>query len=73
MKMNCICHGELHPIEGGHQKTVKATVVRDTKTLWFVVEEGKMGEVKYSKDTLLRVGQGKDDFPRRRLELIPND
>ena len=57
----------LRPIEGGYQKDVSAVVVRDTPTMWVVIQDGKHNEEKYSKETMFKIGAGKNDFPRRKL------
>lgn len=63
----------LMPTVGGYQKPVIVTELRETAAFYFVKAEGKFGELKFAKKTMMRVGPGKDDFPKYKLVIEPSD
>jgi hypothetical protein len=60
---------KLVPTQGSYQKTLVAEIIKETKTLYFVISEDFLGTWKFSKEDCFRVGHYKDEFPKYKITL----
>jgi len=58
---------KLVPTQGAYQKNLIAEIIRETKTLYFVISEDFLGTWKFSKEDGFRTGHYKNEFPKYKI------